>query len=180
MRRIVRPCSLEVEDDLPEGTARRRVQARRGLVEEDQLGIVHEGEGDRETLPLAARQLPGLALALLPEIEPIDQLCRRVAVTAVERPEEVQDLGDGQLRVERRCLEGHPDSRLQGLRVPVGIHAENRGLAGIGGPQSLEDLDRRRLARSVRAEEAEDLARPDLERDPVDRTGLAVLLAQVS
>ena len=45
-------------------------------------------------------------------------------------------------------------------------------------PQALEDLDRRRLARAVRTEEAEDLASGDLEVDAIHRDQVAVALGQ--
>ena len=44
---------------------------------------------------------------------------------------------------------------------------------------ALEDLDRRRLAGAVGAEEAEDLARGDLEADPANGLDLAVGLAEI-
>src|SRR5581483_9569491 len=45
---------------------------------------------------------------------------------------------------------------------------------------ALEDLDRRRLARAVRAEEPEDLARLDREVDPAHRLEVPVRLAQAA
>ena len=53
-------------------------------------------------------------------------------------------------------------------------------LAAVGRSQALEDLDRRRLAGAVRAEQAEDLAGRDVEVDPVDRPDVAVLLDQTA
>ena len=49
------PLALHPADHLPEGAPGLRVEARRGLVEEDELGIVHE------------RQRHGQALLLTPE-----------------------------------------------------------------------------------------------------------------
>ena len=55
--------------------------------------------------------------------------------------------------------------------------AEDARLARGRVEQAGEHLQRRRLAGAVRAEEADDLARLDLERDHVDRTHLAGLAA---
>ena len=70
-----------------------------------------------------------------------------------------------------RCArEGH-DRRPPGPRQDPHVA---RGSA----PIALEDLDGRRLAGAVRAQEGEDLAALDLEVEPCDRLDLAVALAQ--
>ena len=43
--------------DVPEVASRLRVQGRRRLVEEDDVGVMDEGAGDREPLLLSSRQL---------------------------------------------------------------------------------------------------------------------------
>ena len=53
-------------------------------------------------------------------------------------------------------------------------------LAGVALPVALEDLDRRRLAGAVRAEQPEDLAGRDLEVDPAHRLDAVVGLAQAA
>ena len=58
--------------------------------------------------------------------------------------------------------------------------AEHADLAGVAGAIPLEDLDRRRLARAVRAEQAEHLALLDLEVDPAHRLQLPVGLPQAA
>ena len=60
------------------------------------------------------------------------------------------------------------------------VEAEHPDLAGVGLAEALEDLDGRRLAGAVRAEQAEDLARADLEADAVNRLDLAIVLLQVA
>jgi len=67
--------------------------------------------------------------------------------------------------------ERHPP---QVVALALGRHvAEHRHLAAGGVEQAGEHLQRRRLARAVRAEEADDLARLDLERDAVDGADIA-------
>ena len=99
--------------------------------------------------------------------------CRRV-----EAAEQVDDLGDGQLRVERGRLEADADPRLERVGLAGDVEAEDGHLAAIGLAQALEDLDRRGLAGAVRAEQAEDLAAGDLEVDARDRLDVAVALGQ--
>ena len=60
------------------------------------------------------------------------------------------------------------------------VDAEDDRLAAVGRAQPLEDLDRRRLARTVRPEQAEDLARRDVEVDAVDGLDVAVALDQAA
>jgi hypothetical protein len=59
------------------------------------------------------------------------------------------------------------------------VESEDRRLATVGRAQALENLDRRRLARPVRPQQAEDLARADAEADAVDRYDVAVDLSNV-
>src|SRR5690606_12511138 len=94
-------------------------------------------------------------------------------------------------RGEMRELLTHRDrARLAGLlqhdaqpRLPIEptagrVGAEHRDLAGGTDPLPLEDLDRRRLAGTVRPEQGEDLTAMDVEADVVDRVEGAVTLAQ--
>ena len=59
------------------------------------------------------------------------------------------------------------------------IGAEDRGPPAGAVAVALEDLDRRRLAGAVGAEEAEHLADADVEADPADGLVGAVALAQI-
>ena len=59
-----------------------------------------------------------------------------------------------------------------------GSRPSTRTVAGVGAAVALEDLDRRGLARAVRAEQAEHLARGDVEAQAVDRAAVAVALLE--
>ena len=98
-------------DHVPEVAARLRVEAGRGLVEEHDLGVVHEREGDREALLLAARELPRLRLGLLLEADERQQ-ARRPAFErhAVEAREEVEQLGRREVLEQRVLLQLHADA----------------------------------------------------------------------
>jgi hypothetical protein len=60
------------------------------------------------------------------------------------------------------------------------IHAEHLDRAVVAVPVALEDLDGRRLARAVRAEQPEDLAVLDREVDPAERLVIAVGLREAA
>src|SRR5262249_50042344 len=87
--------------------------------------------------------------------------------------------GDRQVREELGLLEHDADSfavRLLGAR---GVEAEHVDSAAVALAVALEDLHGRRLPRAVRAEQPEDLAFLDVERDSAHGLVLAVRLAQV-
>ena len=116
--------------------------------------------------------------ALLGQVERIHDLVGRQG-SRVEAGEELDELLDRELRKERRRLELDADARLDPLRMPGHVLAEDGQASGVRRPEALEHLDRRRLAGPVRAEEPEDLAPPDLEADAIDSPDVAIRLAHV-
>ena len=121
----------------------------------------------------------GLRIAPLAKVERLDQLGRRPR-PSVETPEEVEHLGDRELRVEGRGLEAHADAWLERVGATGDVDAQHADLAIIGCPKPLEDLDGRRLARPVRSEQPEDLAPGDVEVDAIDSLDIAVALGQAT
>ena len=175
-----RPAArLHAEDEVPQRAPSRRIEAGGGLVEEHELGIVDEREGHAQALALAAGQDPGLGVAPLAQVERLDQLGGRAGV-AVEAAEQVEDLGDRELRIEGSGLEAHPDPWLELVRAAGDIDPEHGDLAAVGRPKALEDLDRRGLAGAVGSEETEDLAGGDVEVDAGDRLDLVIALGQAT
>ena len=85
----------------------------------------------------------------------------------------------GEVVGKRARLELHADPALDARGIGENIHARDRRRASIRFSKSLEDLHRGGLPRSVRTEQAEDLALLDEEADSTDRFDLAVALAQV-
>ena len=90
-------------------------------------------------------------------------------------------LAHGEVRPELRLLQ-HDADALRGTRGPgcCGSWPSTRHLARVARAVALEDLDRRRLAGAVRAEQAEDLALLDLEVDAAHRLERAVRLPQAA
>ena len=82
-------------------------------------------------------------------------------------------------RVDRAGVEERPDDRERALDRPVPPPRDER-LAGVCGREPEQELHRGRLARAVRPDEAGDLARPDREREAVDRERPPVPLRQAA
>ena len=91
-------------------------------------------------------------------------LAGRQAVELAEHPEL---LADGQDAVAGLLAAGdHVHDPPDLLRLALDVEPEDAGGAGAREQQGRQDLDQGRLARTVRAEQAEQLARLDLEVDP--------------
>ena len=76
----------------------------------------------------------------------------------VEPRHEFQVLGNRQILVERELLGHVADLALDLQRLGPEVVAEHRALALVGRQQAAHDADRRRLARAVGPEKADDLA----------------------
>src|SRR6266850_2505386 len=178
-----RPAAAsQVPDDLPELPPRLGIEARRRLIEEEEIGIADEGAGDGEALLLPARQVGHPGFSLLEEADLLHDL-RRGPPFPVERPEQSDRLLHGQLVGELGLLERDADPLSQVAVIPSPPEAEHLDLAAARLEDPLEDLDRRRLACAVRPEEPEALARAHLEVEPangLDRRPGVVRLAQIA
>ncbi len=166
-------------DERPGVAARRRVEAGRRLVEEDELGVADERDAEVEPPLLPARERLHLRVALLGQADEVDHLVdvARVPVVAGEDP---VHLAHGQDGPELGLLQDDADPLPERPLAAAGVEAEHGDLAAVALPVALEDLDRRRLAGAVRAEQAEDLAGRDLEVDPAHRLDAVVRLAQAA
>src|SRR5438067_10039617 len=164
-------------DRLPGPPPGAGIEAGRRLVQEDQLGIADEREAEIEPAPLAAGEPARAGVALLFEPDQPDHFVDRPGALVVAG-ELGELLGNGEVLVHGGGLEHDADA---GAPVEAGvgrIDAEHLYLPAVASPVALKDLNRRRLAGSVRAEQAEDLARTELELDALQRFELAVRLRQ--
>ena len=159
------PSARSPSITLPGRAARRRVEAGRRLVEEDELRVADQRERDVEPAPLAARELRRERVRLLVEPDERDRLVD-VARFAVVAGVELEALAHGQPRLGARLLQDGADAVAPGGVAVRRVDAEHADLAVGARAEALEDLDRRRLAGAVRPEEGEDLAALDLEVDP--------------
>jgi hypothetical protein len=142
-----------LEFELNEG-----VQAGCRFVQDEELGSDHEGSDQADLLLVAARQaLDALARV---ELEPLDEL---VAICGVDAALEIAQVGQQllarQLAVERQLAGDVADSPVDCQAVLVHVEPEHLSRAARRPNEIEQQADRRRLARAVRPQEPEDLAR---------------------
>ena len=145
-------------DRRPRLAARRGVKAGGRLVEEDQVGIADERESEIEPPALTAGELLGAHVALLGCSSTSSMTSSTGAAARVVAAVHLDQLGDRQIPLDAALLQHDPDPLAQLALAAGRIHAEHARLARAPRAVALEDLDRRRLARAVGAEQAEHLA----------------------
>src|SRR3954449_13615698 len=155
----------ELADDLPRRAPRGGVEARGRLVEEHKLGVAHQRQPEVQAPGLAARQSADLLVLLAAQPGELEHLvdvarCRIQAAPVLER------LADRDVAIHTAALQDDPHPRAQLARALAGVEAEHRDDPARARAVALEDLDGRRLAGAVGAQQAEDLAARDLEVDP--------------
>src|SRR5207248_8688363 len=147
----------EVPDRLPGIASRAGVEPRRRLVEEDQLRVADQRQAEVESPLLPARERAHSRVSLLLEPDDLDHLGRHARGGVVPR-EDAEALAHGQVGVEGGRLQDDADALSPGSVRVLRIGAEYLDLAAVAPPVALEDLDGGRLAGTVGAEQAEDLA----------------------
>ena len=165
----------DVADDVPGVAAGEWVEVLGELVEEDDLGTADEGQSDEQPLPLAAGERTVVAPQQRSELPLLDQLAGR-ARGRVQGREQVQRLTDPHPVGQRGVLQLGTDASAQPVPVHGGVEAEDPNGAAVGAAKALEDLDGGRLAGAVGAEESEQLAPMDGERDAAHDLGRPVAL----
>ncbi len=132
-----------------------------------QLGIADQAEAEVEPTLLATGELPHAGVLLLLEADEIDHL-ERIAGMGVVDGAAGEGLADGEELLDGRLLQDDADPLEHGPPLRGRIEAEHPHLAGVALGEALHDLDRRRLAGPVRAEQGEDRARLDDEVHTAD------------
>ena len=143
-----------------------RVQAIRGLVEQEELRVVHQGLGELDPLlasPWSSRRWP---VALLEEPNVAQDLCRPLASRG---PRQAGHLGEMRHEVRRGdvgrqdVVLGHvPDLLTDPRAVASDVEVQHGGRAGGRGEEPEEDPEERALAGAVGTHEPDD---PRLDRD---------------
>ncbi len=172
-------AALDATDQLPEVAARLRVEPGGRLVEKQDLRLIHECCRYREPLALATRELRLLLTRALLQVD-LTQERQLVDLELVAGGEEPHGLARGQVVGERARLQLDADPALHTGWIGEHVDPSHGGRSTVRFSEPFQDLDSRRLPRSVRTEETEDLARFDEEADPADRFDLAVALPQVT
>ena len=163
------PVLGEAVDLVPELAPRLRIDAGGRLVEEQQPRLVHDAGGEREPLLPAAGERAGELVLAARQAEAVERLVDGLAEVRqrIEPRDELEVLADRQILVEGEALRHVADLALDRLGLALDVVAEAGPLAGGRPEQAADQADRRRLAGAVRPEEADDLARRDLEVDIV-------------
>jgi hypothetical protein len=173
------PGSLELFDQIPELAPRLRVEPRRRLVEEQQIGIADERAREREPLLLTAGQCTDARAPHLLELNELDDVIRRRPLIE-EAAEQPHGLLDRELVGELRLLELNSKALLERSGVGFPAQAEHLDIARVACREAFADLDRGGLARAVRPEQAEALAGSHLEIEAVHGDDVLVRLAQIA
>jgi hypothetical protein len=144
-------------------------QQEAGAVEQTQAQVEPALHAAGEALDPVTRPIgeadPGQAL-----IDPLPQLA---AGEPVQRAPERQVVAGGQVLVDRDLLRHHPEVALDRRRLEPDVAAVHQDPAAVGLENPRDHAQRRGLAGAVGAEQAEDLAVPDLEGDVVDGNQVA-------
>jgi len=178
----------QAREDGPEVAARNRIDAGGRLVEDDERGFVDQGADQPQLLLHAARQLLHRAVRHL--IEPCGGQQLALALGEVgfghqaQAGKKVDVLFDRQIGVQvlAQALGHQADAVLDALAGGVGREVFTKHLerAGVVGQHAGRRFHEARFARAVGADQAEDLAAPDVEIEPVDRRDLAVTLDEAA
>ena len=157
----------------PQVAARDRVHSERGLVQEEEPGLVDEGAGEPELLLHPPGELPrepvGERLQARELEEPLEPRRPLRPGNLVEIGIEAQVLEHRQVGVEPEALRHVGNLRLDALGIPDDAGSEDLGLSRRRTKHPREHPEKRRLSGAVRPHEAEELSRHGFERDAVDR-----------
>jgi hypothetical protein len=162
----------ELADLETDVSAKRRVQARQRLVEQEHARLADDGAPHRDALAFTTRQL-----GRPPIEEPLDAEHRgrlvhhaRSGFTGhVAHPErKFHDFTRRHVRVERVALEDHRDVALLG-RHALHRPARDRHRPGVRLFQASHQAQRRRFAAPARTDDHHDLAALDRQRDVIER-----------
>ena len=175
----------ELAQPIPDEQPRSRVEPRRRLVEEEHLRRVHERAGNHHSLRLPTGEEIRLVPRAVEQAELLEQvvgaalaLARRHAVIGGVEDEVVPDRDRA---VEIAPLRHDGDLLPRAHRIPDDVHPTHEGRPAGGPDSSRQHPDRRRLPRSVGAEQPEHLPGRDREGDAVDgvHPGLGIPLDEI-
>src|SRR6185437_2511767 len=124
---------LEVVEDR---VAALRIDADRGFVEEQHVGIVNQRAREVQAALHAAAEARGLVAGAIGEADERERLARafaqRLSRDAVERTEELQVRRRGKVLEERDLLRNEADASLRRVRIRADRFAGDRHLAAVG------------------------------------------------
>src|SRR5258708_5422727 len=167
----------QLEQQIPQLAAGHGIDPSRRLIKEENARLVHERRGERQALLPSARKRASDTVSVRRDVRevdgPFDPLVSLSAFEPVDRAEELQVLLHGQVAVEREGLRDIADVLPHLFAFALDVEAIDRRVPGRRLQEAAEYADECRLAGSVRAKEAEDLAPRHLQRHLAERAELA-------
>ena len=155
------------------------VERRERLIEQQQLGALDQRARQRHALALPAGQLVRLARPVAAHLHDVEDLAHLAADGVAPEPLLLETEGHvllhAHVREQRVGLEHHVDRTLV-RRDCAHVHAVDIDAARTRALEARQHPQQRGLARSRAAEQAEDLAAPDVERHLVHGREVAELL----
>ena len=153
------------------GRAQPVVEVAERLVEQHDRRPRGQRAGEGHPLLLPAGQLVGVAATVVGQVDELEQLGdARGAVTPARHPEG-DVVGDPQVGEQRRVLEDDPDAAVLRGHPRAAARddpAADEHLPGVGLEQARGEHQQRRLAAAAGADERDELAVGDRQRDVVD------------
>ena len=168
-----RPGAVDAIEEPHDPDGRGRVEVSGRLVGEQDQRAVDERAGDRHPLLLAAGELGREVVGLLREADEVEDLRHLCAHDVLRTPDHLERERDvlvhGLVRQELEVLEHAPDvaPELRHLprAQPADVAAGDQHAAARGDLVAQQQLQEGRLARPGRADEEDELALQDLERE---------------
>ena len=174
----------EIDEDPPEIIARYRVDPRRGLVQDQDIGGMDQRDGKRQALADSEGQTVRQGIQDLLEAQPAGQFGNPFGNPfrgqLEQAPVQFQVLPYRQFVVERKRLAHVSDAAPECDVLAADLLTEQARLALAGDQKPRQHLHGRRLAAAVRAEESEDFAARNLEAHVVDRSEIAKSHAEMA
>ena len=174
VKKMVMPsCSFSAAHLVPHIRSADRVEAGGRFVEEEDLRLVDQRHGQVESTLHAARVGLDAIVDGAADVDQTDDVVHPPRDVRRRQPVEptlqIEQFAPGLFPVERRILESDTDAEPDGAGVALDVVAGHDRGARCRRQQRAEHLDARGLSGAVRAEEAVDLTRRDLEVDAGDR-----------
>jgi len=173
---------LQPPDHLQELEGGVRVEARGRLVENGDLGLLHDNLGDAQSLAHAAREGGDAHVGHVRKVDGLERRHDPPAALAARDGQQARGVDEVLARrhvvVEADRVGQVADAALDLERLADRVEAQHRDRAAARLGETEHHQDRRRLARPIGAEQAEYLAAPDVEIDGVDRSGRTIELQQ--
>ena len=174
------PLRRQRMDLVPEVAPRLGIDARRGLVQQQEIRLGQDAGAQRQPLLPAPRKLPRQLILAARKAKPRDGLaggCARIG-HAIDAPDKFEILADGEVLIKREALGHVAHPPLDEMALGEDVVAQTSPAAAVGGQQAAEHADGRGLARTIGAEKPVDLPAPHLQGEILHHHARAERLGQ--